>query len=133
MQLRKRKPVNYSDDHALFSKFLSETEDIESSDSDLFSMGNVNAHGKRKEENGALSEGDVEGAPRSWGSFHLRSVIGGRRGQNSNQDDCSDDMVKLSRKRKVEESPQTVRGWEYSARTLSFRETYSYDTSDYIR
>jgi hypothetical protein len=87
MQLRKRKPVDYSDDHAIFSKFLSETEDSGSSDSTNFSMGNVIAHGKRKADSEAVSEGDVETAPaRSWGSFHLRSVLGGRRGQNPNQD-----------------------------------------------
>lgn len=86
MQLRERKPVDYSDDHAVFSKYLSESEGSESSESTNYSMGNVVGHGKRKAESDSMSEGDVEVAPRSWGSFHLRSVIGGRRGQNSNQD-----------------------------------------------
>lgn len=87
MQLRKRKPVDYSDDHALFSKFLAETEDSGSSDSTNFSMGNAIARGKCKADTEAVSEGDAETAPaRSWGSFHLRSVLGGRKGQNSNQD-----------------------------------------------
>ncbi|XP_073395338.1 uncharacterized protein [Physcomitrium patens] len=97
MQLRKRKPVNYSDDHALFSKLLSETEDPDSSDTNNFLMGNVAAHGKSKTDIEASSEGDVETAlARSWGSFHLRSVLGGRRGQNSNQDG-GDTFVKTSK------------------------------------
>lgn len=86
MQLRERKPVDYSDDHAVFSKYLSETEGSESSESTNYSMGNVIGHGKQKVESDSMSEGDVEVVPRSWGSFHLRSVMSGRRGQNSNMD-----------------------------------------------
>lgn len=101
MQLRKRKPVDYSDDHELFSKFLAETEDSESSDSTSFSMGNVIARGKRKVDTEVISEGDVEtDSARSWGSFHLRSVLGGRREQNSNQD-CADRSIETARLAKM--------------------------------
>lgn len=89
--------MNYSDDHALFSKLLSETEDPDSSDTNNVLMGNVAAHGKSKTDIEASSEGDVETAlARNWGSFHLRSVLGGRRGQNSNQDG-GDTFVKTSK------------------------------------